>query len=350
MMMTDKVLSKEKIGEFVDGLSGRYTVVAPVRRDGSPAEFRDVTAQDSIVIDGSAALMPPKDYFLPRYEKLMRVDTRDGQVQIEAPVPEAVPRVMLGAWLPDVKALDVLDKVFLGEKFKDPYYAARRENTVTVAVVPLEPRWSWFCTSVDDVTEWKSKADVLSYDLGDAIYFEPITERGAAILDGAALADPTDGQVAAKEGVWKAFAEVPHCAFAGKDLYENLCWDSPIWDDIAQRCVSCGVCTYVCPSCSCFDVQDEVCGSNCIERYRCRDTCQFEDFTLMGAGHNPREQKVPRARQRLMHKFKYQREQFGITACTGCGRCVEMCPVNIDIRDALCTVCSSEIETTAGTT
>jgi sulfhydrogenase subunit beta (sulfur reductase) len=346
MMMTDKVLSKDKISEFVDRLSGKYTVVAPVRREKAPAEFREVTGQDSVVIDGSVSLMPPKDYFLPRYEKLMSVTTKDGQVQIDAPLPEAIPRVMLGVWLPDAKALDVLDKIFLDEKFKDPYYAARRENTIVVAIVPEKPRWSWFCTSVDDVTTWKSRADIVSYDLGDSLYFEPIADRGSAMLDEAGLSEPTDDQKAAKERIWTAFVEVPHCAFAGKDLYDNLCWDSPVWDDIAQRCVSCGACTYMCPSCSCFDVQDATCGG-CVERYRCRDTCQFEDFTLMGAGHNPREQKVPRARQRLMHKFKYQREQFGITACTGCGRCVELCPVNIDIRDALCTVCSSEIETPA---
>ena len=142
MMMTDKVLSKDKISGFIDGLCGKYTVVAPVPRESSRAEFRDVTGQDSIVIDGSAALMPPKDYFLPRYEKLMRVSTKEGQVQIDAPLPEAVPRVMLGAWLPDVRALDVLDKVFMDDRFKDPYYSARRENTVTVAVIPERPRWS----------------------------------------------------------------------------------------------------------------------------------------------------------------------------------------------------------------
>jgi Fe-S oxidoreductase len=97
----------------------------------------------------------------------------------------------------------------------------------------------------------------------------------------------------------------------------------------------------MCPSCSCFDIQDETCGS-CIERYRCRDTCQFEDFTLMGAGHNPRNNQLPRSRQRLLHKFKYQHEQFGVVGCTGCGRCVELCPVNVDIRDVLTRTCSNE--------
>ena len=79
-----------------------------------------------------------------------------------------------------------------------------------------------------------------------------------------------------------------------------------------------------------------------MERYRCRDTCQFEDFTLMGMGHNPRTTQLPRSRQRLLHKFRYQHEQFGVVGCTGCGRCVELCPVNIDIRDVLTRTCSKE--------
>ena len=127
---------------------------------------------------------------------------------------------------------------------------------------------------------------------------------------------------------------LPKKSFAGKDISKKVDWEDPIWAEMAQKCLGCAVCSYMCPSCSCFDIQDETTGST-IERYRCRDTCQFTDFTLMGAGHNPRPEKKMRVRQRVMHKFKYQMEQFQMLGCTGCGRCVENCPVNIDLRAVL---------------
>lgn len=348
--MADKVISKDSVGEFLTALEAGYTVVAPVERDDAPAEFRELGPGDMPILDGSRMMMTPKDYLLPRYEVLVRVEQADGTVKVETPLPEDKPRVMLGVWLPDAQAIRVLDRVFLERGFVDPYYARRRENLIVVAVIPAEMRWSWFCGSVDDVEEWKRNVDAMMYDLGDGFYFEPISEKGAALAEGvvrqaqdALFADPSEADTARKNELWEAFKNTGVLPFAGKTLYENLAWDNPVWNEIAAKCIGCGMCSYMCPSCSCFDIQDEVCGA-CVERYRCRDTCQFEDFTLMGAGHNPRSEQVPRSRQRLLHKFKYQHEQFGVVGCTGCGRCVELCPVNVDIRNVLTRTCSKPME------
>ncbi len=248
---------------------------------------------------------------------------------------------MLGAWLPDAQAIQVLDRVFLDSNFVDPYYARRRENLTLVAVIPAEMRWSWFCGSVDDVETWKANVDAVMYDLGDRFYFESTSEKGAALVEGAFFTDPSEADTARKDELWDEFKNTGALPFAGKALYENLAWDDPIWAEIAEKCIGCGMCSYMCPSCSCFDIQDETCGA-CVERYRCRDTCQFEDFTLMGHGHNPRNNQVPRSRQRLLHKFMYQHQQFGVVGCTGCGRCVELCPVNVDIREVLTKTCAGE--------
>jgi len=341
--MNEKVISKDNIPDFLTRLMGEFTVVAPMDRGKSPANFMELKSGDRPIIDGSKMTMPPKDYFLPRYEVLLKVNTEKGHESVEQNMPTSQQRVMLGVWLPDAQALKVLDKVFLDDKYKDPYYAARRENTAIVAVIPATLRWSWFCNSTDDVDSWKDSADVLMYDLGDRFVMEPISERGAKITE---LAQPVDAveedKVAASE-LWKHIAGMSKQDFAEQPLFEQLCWDDPVWVDIAARCVSCGTCTYMCPSCSCFDIQDES-HDGCTERYRCRDTCQFSEFTLMGAGHNPRTAQMPRSRQRLLHKFKYQHEQFGVVACTGCGRCVELCPVNIDIRAALNRTCALPVE------
>lgn len=341
--MSEKVISKDRISDFISHLMGEYTVVAPMDRGKSPADFRELKPGDTPIIDGSRMMMPPKDYLLPKYEVLLKINTKKGEEGIEQEIPVAKQAVMLGVWLPDAQALKVVDKVFLDEKFKDPYYAVRRENTAIVGVIPAQLRWSWFCNSTDDVNTWKDAVDVLMYDLGDRFFAESMNERGGHILELAEAADPTDSDKSAKDEIWDYFAGMSKQDFAEKPLYEQLCWDDSIWADIAARCISCGACSYMCPSCTCFDIQDE-CHDGCTERYRCRDTCQFEEFTLMGAGHNPRHAKLPRSRQRLLHKFKYQHEQFGVVACTGCGRCVELCPVNIDIRQALNRTCTIKEE------
>lgn len=342
--MADKLIAKDKIQDFLKALAAKFTVVAPVERGDAPAEFRELEAGDTPILDGSKPMMSPKDYLLPRYEVLVKVNTAGGSASVETPLPEDKPRVMLGAWLADAQAIQVLDRVFLDKKFVDPYYARRRENLTVVAVMPAEMRWSWFCGSVDDVEQWKANVDAVMYDLGDKFYFEAISEKGKALAEG--LGDAAESDATAKNELWAKFKSTGVLPFAGKALYENLAWDDPIWAEIAQKCVACGMCSYMCPSCSCFDIQDETCGS-CVERYRCRDTCQFEDFTLMGHGHNPRNNQVPRSRQRLMHKFMYQHQQFGVVGCTGCGRCVELCPVNVDIREVLTRTCSEKAEQTA---
>ncbi len=339
--MADKIIRKDKIADYIGGLMNAFTVVAPLPRKDAPAEFVEIKAGDEPILDGSQPMMPPKDYLLPRYETLLKVDKGADGVKVESTIPEDKPRAMLGAWLPDAQAIQVLDRVFLDKGFVDPYYSARRQNTLIAAVVPARPRWSWFCSSVDDVEKWRDNVDAIFYDLGDRYFVESRSEKGQALVEGAALTDATDEDRSAKDTVWRAFAGQGTLPFAQMALYENLEWDNPIWAEIAQKCISCGMCSYMCPSCSCFDIQDEAHG-HCTERYRCRDTCQFEDFTLMGAGHNPRAQQLPRSRQRLLHKFKYQHEQFGVVGCTGCGRCVEMCPVNVDIRDVLSRTCAKE--------
>lgn len=339
--MTDRVIQKSKIPEFLQALMARFTVVAPMPREDSPAEFVELKAGDHPILDGSQPMMPPKDYLLPRYETLLKVEKGANGMKVESTIPEDKPRAMLGVWLPDAQAIQVLDRVFLDKKFTDPYYAARRENALVAAVIPTQPRWSWFCSSVDDVEKWRDNVDAIFYDLGDRYFVEARSEKGQAFVDSAAMTEATDADKTARDDVWRSFADQGKLPFAGKALYANLEWESPVWGEIAQKCISCGMCSYMCPSCSCFDIQDEVHG-HCTERYRCRDTCQFEDFTLMGAGHNPRNQQLPRSRQRLLHKFKYQHEQFGVVGCTGCGRCVELCPVNVDIRDVLTRTCAEE--------
>lgn len=313
-----------------------YDVIAPVGREDAPAQWKKLEGDEDIALGTSEMFMAAKEFLLPAHDVLFSYHDKKGEERFDQhPAPDTQrPSLMIGLRLCDARAISILDDVYLEGRFRDPYYAARREKLALIATVCDEPRWSCFCTSIGDLNEWTKGLDALITDLGDKIYVAPLTETGAKLVGGTFFKDPTEEDTKKKTAVWEKLLALPKKPFAGKDLSQQVSWEDPIWQDMAERCLGCGICSYMCPSCTCFDIQDEVVG-NTIERYRCRDTCQFTDFTLMGAGHNPRPEKTMRTRQRVMHKFKYQMEQFKVVGCTGCGRCIESCPVNIDLREVL---------------
>jgi len=337
----DKVISKDKLGQWLEALRGKYEVVGPVRSEDGPAVFADIDSLSEVVLDNAAWVLPPKDYLLPRTETLVTYDPKNEAEPLRAPTVEDKPRVLLGLRACDARAIEVLDHVYLDGAFKDPYYEARRKGIVLVGNVCDGARWSCFCTSVGNPVEWLKAMDAVTTDIGDSVVVSANSEAGKSLIEGQLFSDPTEEQVKRKDEVWAKLASLPKRPFADKLNEEFLAWDDPIWETYARKCLGCGICSYLCPSCSCFDIQDERVGS-AIERYRCRDTCQSCYFTLMGAGHNPRPEKKMRVRQRLSHKFKYQQQQFDIIGCTGCGRCVELCPVNMDIRIVLSEVATGE--------
>lgn len=336
--MADKVIAKTDLAKWIKELASKFTVIAPEADEQGHARWKEAAPDKEFDYTAGRNAMAAKEFLLPAYELLFRYK----KDSLEEILPEDEKTViMMGLTLCDAHAIQVLDSVYLDGKFKDPYYAARREKLALVASVCDKPRWSCFCTSVGDLEQWAKDVDVLITDIGDSIYVQPVSELGEKIVEGEFFRTPTEEETTKKEDIWQRQLALPKRLFAGRDIYKMVDWDDAIWTEIAKKCVGCGACSYLCPSCSCFDIQDEVCG-DVVERFRCRDTCQFTDFTLMGAGHNPRPEKTMRVRQRIMHKFKYQIEQFGMLGCTGCGRCVEACPVNIDLREVLTEIAERE--------
>ena len=337
--MADKVIAKSNLRAWLTTLKADYQVISPMADESGPARWKDINGAGDIDVTSNRMLMAVKEYLLPPYETLFTVSGKKGNETITDPIrnPKSEIRnsLMIGLRLCDVRAISVLDDVYLKQgPFQDPYYVARRQNLALMATVCDDPRWSCFCTSVGDLGEWAKSVDALITDLGDKIYVAPMTETGEKLVQGEFFTAPTAEESKKRDETWTKLLSMPKRPFAGKDMSKELSWDDPIWAELAKKCVGCGICSYMCPSCSCFDIQDETVG-NTIERYRCRDTCQSCDFTHMGHGHNPRPEKTMRVRQRVMHKFQYQVQQYGTTGCSGCGRCVESCPVNIDLREVM---------------
>jgi heterodisulfide reductase subunit C len=221
----------------------------------------------------------------------------------------------------------------------DSYYKSRREHGIVVALACHEPEESCFCTvfGIDPADPSKAKADVAAWMIDGKLYWKPITEKGEALT--AKVKDLFEEEDAdAKVEEEKAYIEgiakqLPNAELsldgwgAGKTDEK---FKSEVWDKVYKGCLGCGTCTFVCPTCQCYDIKDYT-TKNGIQRYRCWDSCMYSDFTLMAGGQN-RQTQLQRFRQRFMHKLVYYpTNNDGMFMCVGCGRCVEKCPQSLNI-------------------
>ena len=236
----------------------------------------------------------------------------------------------------DAKALAILDMTF-SDAYEDPYYLAKRENGVLVGLGCTNPYDSCFCTSLDIGPTDATNVDLMLTDLGDDFLMEAITDNGKKLMAKTSLAQvATEADEArAKEAKEAAYAKVTR-KIDTEGITEKLLAgfdDKDYWERVAAKCISCGICTFLCPTCYCFDISDELV-KNQGERFRSWDSCAFPLYTKMPM-ENPREEKWRRLRQKVCHKYEFYPMNFDVIACTGCGRCIRLCPVNWDITQTL---------------
>ena len=338
--MADKILKKSALGDFIQSLRGENEVFTP-QRDGREVVFKS-TADGEVLLDFQNTKMSPKSFFFPQSERMFvySVDPADEKANIlRETLSGSESRVIFGIRPCDANAFAVLDKVYKNDQYTDVYWFAKREATTLIGLGCNDPCPTCFCTSVGGGPFDTSGLDVLAVDLGENLLLKSLTEKGEALLAQA------KGLSDADAGADKAASTLKDAAEAAMEekldtdkIFERSVmelFEAPHWATVAQRCLNCGVCTYVCPTCHCFDIQDEVSGK-IGDRVRNWDSCMSWLFTYHGSGHNPRPDKVSRVRQRFMHKFKYiPLKRDGDIGCVGCGRCITLCPVNIDVRDVV---------------
>jgi sulfhydrogenase subunit beta (sulfur reductase) len=338
MSMAKMIIKKGKLTEVIRELMERYRVFAPVRRDDM-TNFQELKYPEEADLSAPNTRLSPKAILHPQSECLFSFTTAKASNQcgivreIEKVYP---PQVILGVRPCDAKAFQLMDKNFDTPEYRDPWWVRRREATTLVGLACTAPCTTCFCTSVGTGPFSTVGLDVLMVDLGEEILLEPMTDKGKVLLAAAGMELPAPAAALARSNELRQAAEksitsfVPTEKLKEKDL--KALFNAPFWEDVQFACINCGVCTFVCPTCWCFDIQDEIKKNQGI-RMRNWDACMFPLFTLHGSGHNPRNQKVQRVRQRFMHKLKYFVDKYeGEVACVGCGRCVQLCPVNIDIR------------------
>jgi sulfhydrogenase subunit beta (sulfur reductase) len=242
------------------------------------------------------------------------------------------PRVVFGIRPCDAKAVSLVRMNFDAKDYKDPYWLGLFNATTFVGLACDSPCQSCFCTTAGCGPYHEEGLDVLLVDQGDNYLAKPITDKGKQLLATAGWSKSAEVDL----GKRKADAENKICSVVATD---NLAatdtltlYGAPFWEDTSFACINCGTCTFVCPTCWCFDIQDEVHGK-AGKRMRNWDSCMFPIFTIHTTGHNPRGTKLQRVRQRFMHKLKYFVDKYNAgIMCVGCGRCIRQCPVNIDIR------------------
>ena len=336
------VMNKRDLGAFVRHLAASYTLLAPIDEGGvtrfAAAGADDIRGSGDLESVPTLSKRPLKEIFFPQEEVLFAFDA-GGKVEAAASAAPAgeVTRVAFGVRPCDARSLTLLDLVFDAAAYKDPYYVSRRRSTAVVTFACPEPGVACFCTSVGGGPYDETGSDLMFAEVGEAYLVRPLSAKGEGLLRGFdAVREAGDADVAAAReaearAVGRVSGDVPVEAAVSKLAGA---FGDAAWDDVHRKCLGCAVCTYLCPTCHCFDIGDEATRAGG-ERVRNWDSCMFPLFTLHASGHNPRPSRKERFRQRIMHKFNYFVENNGRVACVGCGRCVENCPVNLDVRKVL---------------
>jgi ferredoxin len=333
--MRDLKIAKTDWAKGVEKLFGPYRVFGP-KKEGLFHNFARLEKGEAPDFSCKNTRLSAKGLIYPQTEKMFEYtldpNKPDHHVHKE-PVKDYSPMAVLGIRPCDAKAFTLVKLNFDTPEYKDPYWIKNYAAATFVGLACDAPCHACFCTSAGTGPYDTAGLDVLLADAGDFFLAKVLTEKGEKLVAAAGWAGAGDAgafEAKAKAAGDKVVSKVNTAKLAGK--VTNDLHAAPFWEDLAFACINCGTCTYLCPTCWCFDIQDEVCGTEGC-RLKNWDSCMYPLFTMHGTGHNPRGEKAQRVRQRFMHKLKYFVDKYGAGIhCVGCGRCVTACPVNIDIR------------------
>ncbi len=344
-------LDKNNLQEFLKELEEEYQVYLPIKKDKQTdfQSFTDILSSNEdleINLNARLSVKSPKSYLFPRSESYLEFKKDNERLDFKLKELTGKPNLLFGIRNCDQESFKLLDKVFLQEPV-DQLYKRRRDSTITVVSRCLKQSETCFCQLFNiEPAAAKTGADLYYYNSEDALYFTAPSDQGELILseynqyfNSVGPEKETELKEKAIEFNETITADSNNILTKNKPelLYENkeTIFNSDIWQKLANRCLECGICTYLCPTCHCYDIQDYAANQSG-ERYRCWDSCLFSNFTEMAHGDNPREETYQRLRQRFFHKLVYfPEEQQESLACVGCGRCLGSCPVNIDITEVL---------------
>ena len=326
-------ISNEKLPLLFAAIAENMDLYMPLEKNGQ-VNYGIWTKDDKAALDALNAVKSPKDVFFPQSETLYTCYKEGKKISIDPQKLCEEPFAVFGIRACDVKGIEVLDRVFLADPV-DSYYQSRREHGILISRACHEPDTTCFCKAFG-IDAAEPSGDVVTWSIGEELYWKPVTEKGTAFTESLKefFADADEKTVEAEKDAIRAITEKLPYSNLSLDYFKNTpmqeIFDSPKWEELYKPCLACGTCTFVCPTCQCYDIRDYDTGKG-IRRFRCWDSCMYSDFTMMAAGNN-RTTQLQRFRQRFMHKLVYFPDNNdGMYSCVGCGRCVEKCPQSLNI-------------------
>lgn len=258
-----------------------------------------------------------KALFFPKRRPIAEFDLKQ-KWSMKPVAVNTSPRVIMGLRSCDVEGINYMDRVFLHSGYTDDIYKAERERTIIIGMICDEMADSCHCTDRNSSPDKTDGMDIVFKRVEAGFLFQQISDKGFKIMNSRFLEDSEEEYIAP---VW------PRGRFEVASPEEILAtYNDDFWDEASDICLTCGGCTFICPTCLCFLVADEKFKGKG-ERVTVWDTCQFSAYSRMAGGHNPRDNNTARVRNRTLDKFGYSKQKFGRTSCTGCGRCVIICPL-----------------------
>lgn len=324
--MKTKKLSKDVLSDLVSGLVAEEKVIG-VKAKGDRFDFGPLESAEDLRLDYDVTLQPPKKYFQPPIETLLTFGV-GGDYRSQHDTEKFI---LIGVHPYDMIAINQMDRIFSQDHY-DSHYMTRRNNATIIACDVARPSKDVFASSMGTATV-KEGFDILLTDIGEAFIAEAATQKGERLLSKArAAVDASDEDLSRRQEVWERNEKELNkhklnCAPSDLPKLLDKAYDHPVWEEKARTCFGCGSCNQVCPTCYCFNVQDDVDWDlKCGRRDRSWDGCLLDGFTKVAGGHEFRKNRADRFRHRLYRKGKYVPERIGgEIACVGCGRCVGVC-------------------------
>jgi len=333
--MDELIITKNKLKDVINKIKLDYTIFAPTNVDNIIL-YRQINDFSEISLDFCNSKVPPKSILFKQTETMFKF--KPGvKAKIESiDIPNSK-NVIFGIRPCDAKSLSILDNVFKDD-YIDPYFVTKRENTVLIGLSCTQPDVNCFCTSLDGNPAGADDVDVLLTDIGDKYFIEINSKKGSELVKTMKdiFSNATTDDKKKKQEVEKKSKDNITRNMKTENIASKLdkIFEHDFWKNISLKCLGCGICTFQCPTCHCFDMQDETTLKDGA-RVRVWDTCMNPEYTIHASGHNPRPARMNRTRNRVYHKFNYYPKNYNVIACVGCGRCVNDCPVNIDIIDVI---------------
>lgn len=326
-------IKKSALDGLFNKISEKYDLYLPVDNENGTAAYKKYENGDK-QSEKLNTVKSPKDFFFPQTENMMKFKLEGKKIEVTDIRAEKEDFIIYGVRACDAKSFDVLDRVFLSEPV-DSYYAEKRAHGVIMTEACLYPSETCFCRTYG-IDPSEPGGDISVYKDDSYVYLKSNTEKGELTLKNVSelleSADENDIKPI-KEKIKKILDKLPLDSLTtdgfGAGMTGKL-FERPEWAELSQSCLGCGTCTFVCPTCQCYDIRDYK-TNNGVLRYRCWDSCMYSEFTKMSAGQ-PRLTQKERFRQRFMHKLVYFPENNGgLFSCVGCGRCLSSCPISMNI-------------------